>query len=182
VHWIRALTSWARRNVESSVGQETVSRDEQTGTKRLVQLHFKPLWLYVDAVREFCGFFARATFEDSSIGDRVGLVVHELVENGIRYGDDFELDLRIERGEDAFVVSVLNTAHDEQVEVLMAAFRAAQEGTPLEAYTRALHASVALPAGRGGLGLSRVRFEGNAEMALEREPGRIRVTARGKIQ
>ena len=23
---------------------------------RLVQLRFKPLWLYVDAVREFCGF------------------------------------------------------------------------------------------------------------------------------
>jgi len=41
-----------------------VRETSDAGTDRLVQVRFKPLWLYVDAVREFCGFFARATFEN----------------------------------------------------------------------------------------------------------------------
>ena len=149
--------------------------------QRLVHLHFKPLWLYVDAVREFCAFFARATFEDAGVGERVRLVVHELVENGIRHGDERELDLRVERDGDAFVVSVTNTAREEQVVAFESAFRASQEGTPVEAFTKAVQASITLPSGRGGLGLSRVRFEGDVTMSFERQPEAVRVVARGRI-
>jgi hypothetical protein len=50
------------RHAETASGKGVSMTDEDPGaSSRLVQLRFKPLWLYVDAVREFCGFFARAS-------------------------------------------------------------------------------------------------------------------------
>ena len=105
---------------------------------RLVHLRFKPLWLYVDSVREFCDFFARATFEKEEVGERVGLVVHELMENAIRYGDEQDLEVCIERNLDAIVVRVANTLSDERVGTLRQVFADLHTFAPSEAYTRAL--------------------------------------------
>jgi hypothetical protein len=89
---------------------------------RMVQLRFRPLWLYVDEVREFCGFFARATFGADTVGERVGLVV--------------------------------------------------------QAYAAALEKSVTRPAEQSGLGLARIRYEGQCDIELQLLPGSVRVTAR----
>jgi hypothetical protein len=149
------------------------------GTDRLVHLRFKPLWLYVDAVREFCGFFARATFENEAVGQRVGLIVHELLENAVRYGDEKELEVRFERSNDAILISVVNTTTDERAGKLRALFEEMTTLTPVAAYNRALTRSASLPATESGLGLSRVRYEGQVELQLETSPGRVSITARG---
>ena len=148
---------------------------------RIVHLRFKPLWLYVDALREFCGFFARATFKDRDLGQRVALVVHELVENAIRYGDDIELELQVERHAAGMAVSVTNTTSEEQAEMLTEAFKQLEGTDPANAYLEAVRASVEKPATVSGLGLPRIRHEGQVELALTRGPGRVTVTAAGSL-
>jgi hypothetical protein len=146
---------------------------------RLVELRFKPLWLYVDAVREFCGFFARATFDDDELGQRVGLVVHELLENAVRYGDEQELELRLERREKEIVICVINTTTDDRAQKLRELVDELNSQTPAAAYTRALQHAVGLPSTESGLGLPRVRYEGQVELNLDTSPGRVTITARG---
>lgn len=149
------------------------------GTDRLVRVQFKPLWLYVDAVREFCGFFARATFEDDGLGQRVGLIVHELVENAVRYGDEKELEVRLERSDHQVVISVANTTDDARAQKLRGVIDALLELAPAEGYTRALQHAASLPATESGLGLPRVRYEGRVELELSTSPGKVTITARG---
>ncbi|HEX4340437.1 MAG TPA: hypothetical protein VH062_31225 [Polyangiaceae bacterium] len=151
----------------------------ETGPDRLVQLRFKPLWLYVDAVREFCGFFARATFEDEGLGQRVGLIVHELLENAVRYGDEKELEVRIEKTGGSIIISVENTTTDDKAVKLRAVFDELASQTPVAAYNRALAHAASLPATESGLGLPRVRYEGQVELELSTSPGRVSITARG---
>jgi len=59
-------------------------------------------------------FFARTTFEDDGLGQRVGLIVHELIENAVRYGDEKELEVRLERTGDEVLICVVNTTTDER--------------------------------------------------------------------
>ncbi len=153
--------------------------EEGLPNSRLVELRFKPLWLYVDEVREFCGFFARATFDDAAVGDRVGLVVHELIENAIRYGDEKELELRLERTEGSVVIRVANTTSEERAKRLAAVFSEMMSVSPGDAYARALQSAASRPSIESGLGLPRVRCEGQVELELDIEPGRVCITARG---
>lgn len=146
---------------------------------RLVQLRFKPLWLYVDAVREFCGFFARTTFEDEGLGQRVGLIVHELIENAVRYGDENELELRLERSKGQVVVCVVNTTTQERADKLRKIFDNLATLSPATAYARALQHASSLPKTESGLGLPRIRYEGNVDLELETSPGKVCITARG---
>lgn len=146
---------------------------------RLVELRFKPLWLYVDEVREFCGFFARATFDDAAVGDRVGLVVHELIENAIRYGDERELELRLERTVGHVVIRVANTTSDERAQKLSDVFSQLMAVSAGDAYARALQSAASRPSIESGLGLPRIRCEGQVDLELEIEPGRVCITARG---
>src|SRR5690349_15426043 len=103
---------------------------------RLVELRFKPLWLYVVAVREFCGCCARASFGDEELGQRVGLVVHEILENAVRYGDEQELELRMERNEKEVVICVVNTTTDDRARKLRELVDELNSQTPAAAYTR----------------------------------------------
>jgi hypothetical protein len=144
-----------------------------------VELRFQPLWLYVDAVREFCGFFARATFGREELGDRIGLVVHELVENAVRYGDDNELELKVERTGDQVSVSVANTVTDDHIRRLKDRFDEIVSLPPRDAYIAAMQRAATLPEGQSGLGLPRIRFEGQVELKLVATPGRVCVTATG---
>ncbi len=149
------------------------------GTARLVQLRFKPLWLYVDALRDFCGFFAKSSFEDERLGQRVGLVVHELVENAIRYGDEGELELRIERNGASVSVLVANTATDDRAARLREVFQNLTSQSPVDAYQTALQRAPRLPQTESGLGLPRVRYEGQVELSLDTTPGRVCIIAQG---
>jgi len=147
--------------------------------ERLVQLRFKPLWLYVDAVREFCGFFARASFKDEELGQRVGLVVHELIENAVKYGDEKELELRIERMPGSVVIRVSNTTTDDRAQKLREIFNQLANVAPVDAYTSALRRAATLPDTESGLGLPRIQYEGQVDLQLETAPGRVVITARG---
>jgi hypothetical protein len=148
-----------------------------------VHLRFQPFWRYIDGIREFCGFFTRTTFEDPALGQRVGLVIHELVENAIRYGDstkNAELDVFLFSDEQTIEVSVGNSTTPEQIRALEAAFAQLAGRSPEEAFLEAMGRASSKPDG-GGLGLPRVQFEGRVELSLALFSDRVRVHARGTV-
>ncbi|HVU01618.1 MAG TPA: hypothetical protein VHE30_07700 [Polyangiaceae bacterium] len=148
---------------------------------RMVMLQFKPLWGYIDDVRDFCAKFVSRGFGDGGVGEHVGMIVHELVENAIRHGDERELVLRIERTEDALVVCVANTTTDERAAELRRVVAELAKWSPEEGYQRALGRCTQLPKSSGGLGLPRIRYEGRAELQVDVAPGRVSLMARTAV-
>jgi len=149
-------------------------RDE---SHRLVQLRFKPVWLYADYVRDFCGFFARSSFDDDALAQRIGVIVQELIENAVRHGDEEELELSIECKGGALVVCVTNTTTEDRAERLKKVLDELAAVSPAEAYERALRQAGS--PGETGLGLPRVRYEGRVDLELQTCPGRVAIIARG---
>lgn len=147
------------------------------GSHRMVMLQFQPLWDYVDEVREFCSRFVARGF-GNDVAQQIGMIVYELVDNAVRYGDDKELVLRIERSEDSIVVCVANATTDERAARLRSVLGEMSNLPAAEAYTRALSRSTTLPDKESGLGLPRVRYEGQAELQLDTAPGRVSLMAR----
>jgi hypothetical protein len=152
---------------------------QDEGVQCLVQLRLKPIQLYADTIREFCGFLARAG--DDELAQRVALIVDELVENAVRHGDDQELELLIERRTDAVIVRVTNTTSSDRAQKLRRAFDEQANYSPVEAYERALRHAAALPWSETGLGFPRVRYEGKVDLELRTYPGRVAITARGPL-
>jgi hypothetical protein len=75
----------------------------------------------------------------------VGLIVHELVGNAVRYSDDQDLEPRIERDGVEIVIRVANTTSDDRADRLKA--RSAELTTLVAcgSYTRALQHAAVLP-------------------------------------
>ena len=154
-------------------------------SQRLVQLRFKPLWRYVDQVREFCGAFAESTFEDDALGHRVRLTVHELIENAIKYSpqnDRASLGLSIECTDSSVEIRVTNTAQPEHAGRLRQALAALRELEPEAAYAKAMRRALTLPENESGLGLARIQHEASMSLSVEiDEAGRVQVVARGSL-
>jgi hypothetical protein len=87
--------------------------------------------------------------------------------------------LRLEHDESGVVVSVTNTADPQRVKQLEELFEKQRKLSAQDAYAAALASAVTKPSNESGLGLPRIRCEGNVELELEVLPGRVRITARG---
>ncbi len=157
-----------------------------TSDRPLVLVRFRPVWTYIDGVREFCRFFCDTTFDASDLAERASVVVQETLENAVKYstgGDDAELELRIESHGENIEFSVSSVPDPRHLRTLRAELSSMAEQSPEEAYVAAiLRAASAEPGAASRLGLARIRHEGRAELSLQEESGgRIRVTATGTL-
>ncbi|HQP33630.1 MAG TPA: ATP-binding protein [Polyangiaceae bacterium] len=151
--------------------------------KRIVHIRLRPLWAYVDGIREFARFFCSTTF-DEGVADRAQLVIHEMLENAVKYSsresDEVELAIRSDGG--SIDITVANQPTPDSLELLRSEFASLSERDAETAYVEAMSRATQLPSGVSRLGLARIRFEGRFELSLtEEKDGRIRVTASGKI-
>jgi signal transduction histidine kinase len=146
-------------------------------------LRFSKNWNQLEMVRESCGFFARSACHDITIGHRVSLVVHELVENAIKYAtseeDRVEVDLR--GAPEAFEVAVSNRSSREHTKQLMALIDELAASDPREAYLDAMRRCARRRPNEdgAGLGLARLVCEAQVHLSADFADGRMRVTARG---
>jgi hypothetical protein len=150
----------------------------------IVQLRLRPMWRHVDGIRRFCDTFTAASFEDMSLGERVGIVIHELTENAIKYsrtGDSAELELLIRRDGEEIEIVVANSPAPEHVAVLRTAFDTLVAAPAEEAYLAAMRRARSLPDGQSGLGLARIRHDCGVELSLSIEDDLARITAKGKL-
>jgi signal transduction histidine kinase len=155
---------------------------EHAGRPTELHLRFPKEWDQIDVVRESCGFFARAAYRDILVGQRVELVVHELVENAIKYAtpeeDRVEVDVQGMAGE--FEISVWNRSSHEHVGHLLGILAELERSDPAEVYASAMRRyACADPAGSGGLGLARIAHEAKVRLAADFQHGAMRLVARG---
>ncbi len=144
-------------------------------------LRIHPSWMFVDDIRRFVESFCAAACPGGEREEQLALAAHELVQNAISYASRPGIDLRlaVDRQAKCVRVSVTNVVRPEQAQLLRERLAAvAAHADPLAGYLEAMHAN---PEGRGGLGLSRVRFEAALELEMTHEHDRVTVHAIGPL-
>ena len=149
-------------------------------------MRFRPRVAYIDGIRDFCSFFCRTTFPDSTVAVRVQLVIQEMLENAIKYsavekGCDVELEVRLEPENQQLVIVVLNYATAEAVNILRDEIATISKMEPEEAYFFSMQRAKRGAVGVNRMGIARMRCDGQVDLSVSlTDDGRIRVEARGK--
>jgi signal transduction histidine kinase len=152
--------------------------DKPTG----LHLRFPKEWDQLEVVRESCGFFARAAYRDVLVGQRVALVVHELVENAIKYAspDEDRVEVDVQGGPQEFEVAVWNKSSDEHVGTLLGVLEELEKSDPAEVYATAMRRVAGQDAQASSrLGLARIVHEARVRLAADFRRGAMCLVARG---
>ncbi|MDD9947290.1 MAG: ATP-binding protein [Myxococcales bacterium] len=151
----------------------------------LVYIRLRPVWTYIDGIRDFTGFFCDHTFSEPKLAQRARVVMQETLENAIKYslrGPESELEVAIHSTGDSLQISVSSTPDPQHLERLRSELTTMADKEPKQAYLDAFARAATSPEASAQLGLARICFEGEAELRLEeQENGRIRLTATGAI-
>ncbi len=144
------------------------------------ELVFQPSAILTTVVRRFIrDFYERIIGNDDSVA-RLALATHELLENAVKYGIPNEATtLSVELDQNAGIVSIQtnNRSNVEHIDVLRRRFadmKAAPDG--FQFYQQLLRAT-AREASVSGLGLARIRCEGEMDVDLEVDGDRVRISA-----
>lgn len=144
-------------------------------------LRMEPKWTMVDDVRRFVETFCATACPGAHREEQVALAAHELVQNAIANAatPDVELEVEVDARAGRVRLSVSNDCAPEQIGVLRARVdRVQAQPDPLAGYLEAMRTD---PTSRGGLGLSRVRFESDLDLGVEVHGGRVTVHAAGAL-
>lgn len=155
---------------------------ELGGRPIYLMLRMKPPWVFVDEIRRFVESFCSCACPGQSREAQVALAVHELMQNAIPQagGEDVDLTLQVDPLANRIEIAVSNPCSDDQFHELLARVeRLNSEPDALRSYLRAM--GEAPSNARGGLGLARIRFEGQLELSVLREGRRVTVLARGLL-
>jgi hypothetical protein len=143
-------------------------------------MRFRPVWAYIDGIREFCRFFCATTFS-GDVAERASVVVQETLENAVKYsteGENSELELMIESRGSEIEFSVSSLPDPTHLGDLRDELSSLVTQTPEEAYVAAFIRAASAPESVSRIGLARIRHEGRAEITLKEEAGgRVRITA-----
>jgi signal transduction histidine kinase len=151
---------------------------------RSTELHLRipKEWDQLEVVRESCGFFARAAYRDVVVGQRVELVVHELVENAIKYAtpDEDRVDVDVQGSAHQFEVAVWNRSSREHVGNLLGILAELEREGAAEAYASAMRRCAGTDErDSAGLGLARIAYEAKVRLVADFRHGAMRLVARG---
>ncbi len=150
----------------------------------LVLLRFRPVWTYIDGIREFGRFFCEQTFEDSDLASRAQVVLQEALENAVKYstGDNAELEVSIGSDGEQLVIDCISRPDPDHLKTLQQELEHLRSLDPEAAYIAAFQRAANEPEAASRLGLARMRYEGKFELDLaEHEDGRVRITAVSKL-
>ena len=147
----------------------------------LLDLSFDPALDQVSTTRHFVEAYCAPLVEDVDLLGRVAMATHELLENAAKYSSRglvrLQLDLSREAEGQTLSVSVSNCPSVEHLAVLETNFRAMSvDNDPHLAYQALLIASTIRTDG-SGLGLARIRSEGDMAISLVAKDGFATITA-----
>lgn len=145
-------------------------------------MRMSPPWVFIDEIRRFVGSFCACACPAAARDEHLALAVHELVQNAVTCCDaaPVELSLEVDVPADRVSVQVSNACTAEEAAALKQRIdRMNREPDALRSYFLTMSESRA--AERGGLGLARIRFESQLELAAFPGPGRVTVQAAGKL-
>lgn len=145
---------------------------EERPMKKSMKLTVKPYWEEIEEVRNSSSEFFRSHGFSGDAVNALTMVISELIENGIKYGNfkmpENKVILTIHIGSRAVTVEVVNpvdeTAHDhlKRLDRAIQWIRGYQD--PFQAYTERIRAVSKRPLSdkESGLGLVRIAYEGKS--------------------
>lgn len=162
---------------------QTESLPRSEGPVQLA-IRMRPPWRFIDEIRRFVeSFCACAPGCPEHREAQLAVAVHELVQNAVpRAGQgDVELLLDVDPNLDRVIVEVTNPCTDAEYEELRR--RVERMNAQPDALVHYVETMRSAPSHvRGGLGLARIRYEGQLEISLRRDAGKVTVVAQGKLK
>lgn len=164
----------------------TTSSQPPRGSAPLrVSLSFRPIWAYIDGVRELGRFFCEKTFKQPELAERAQVVLQETLENAIKYSSlDKNTELALEIASDGAELQISTLSHPDPAHLvtLREEIEMLRMFDPEAAFIAAFARAAREPGAPAKLGLARLRFESQFELRVTEEPGgAVRVTAVGKL-
>ena len=152
------------------------------------QLQFQPSAGLIQVVRRFVSDFYERVLDDPDAVSRVALATHELLENAVKYAIDgaTALSIHVEPGTDTTATRVSiclsNRAAPEHLSAVRGLFEEMNRyADPFEHYQAAMERSARSTTG-SGLGIARVRTEGEMTMSYTIEGDTVSITAEARVQ
>ncbi len=148
-----------------------------------IRLHlcFAPNVTLISAVRRFVVDFFERVLSHGEIGDRLGLVAHELLENAVKYSTDpgAVISLLIVRSTATRQIRIQtqNSASPENIERLRAIAKAMEEANDAMAFYQRLMLDSARRSEGSGLGLARIWAEGEMRLSITIEENEVQLSA-----
>ncbi|MRG97706.1 hypothetical protein [Polyangium spumosum] len=157
-----------------------------TLTPTAFELSFQPNVELISIVRRFVSDFYDRMIEDRDTVSRMALATHELLENAVKYASDGAtfLSITFEPGETTSTVSIrlVNRADAEHIAAVAAIFEEmSRHDDPFSHYQVAMARSAKRKVG-SGLGLVRVRAEGEMTMSHTIEDDRVTILAQTTVR
>lgn len=142
-------------------------------------VRFAPQWEKIEPLRQYVVALAGGSGE--KLADRVGIVLQELLENAVKYGDAVgvvEVHITLVTMRKLAEVRVINRAQPSRIALLKKEYEAIQGNGDAtnQAFARALQRLQRLPQGSTMLGLARIATE--AELTLEVSGDQVAMIAR----
>ncbi len=147
-------------------------------------MSFRPVWAYIDGVREFGRFFCETTFQRPELAERARVALQETLENAVTHSEHAAGLLTLEISCDAteLRISTISNASSEQIRVLRQEVEMLRAFDPEAGLLAAFARATREPESAPRLGLARLRYECRFDVHVHDEgDGLVRVTAIGKI-
>lgn len=156
-------------------------RSHRRGDTYLFELEFTPNLRLVPIVRRFVSDFYGEVFDDDEVISRLALSTHELMENAIQHnsGGDARLavELRDIEGQKHIWVRIGNPTWPERIAKLSQLLEAIDRAPdPFQFYLQLMGQSARQAEG-SGLGLTRIRVEGEMQLSHSVKGEWVEITA-----
>ena len=149
-----------------------------------VSMSFRPVWAYIDGVREFGRFFCETTFQQAELAERARVALQETLENALNHSQHTAglLTLEITCDRDELRISTISSASAEQIRLLREEVEMLRAFDPEAGLLAAFARATREPESAPRLGLARLRYECRFDVHVTQEgDGQVRVTAIGKM-
>jgi len=148
-------------------------------THKKMLLNFKPSIDLISSTRRFVNELLDSMLANPDVSSRVALTIHELLENTLKYSMDGEarLDLSVDKKDGRRVVEIKasNRANPDQLAELQGRIDSLRDlADPMSHYVTMMVESARDPDG-SGLGLVRIRVEGEMELNYTIEGDQITI-------
>lgn len=150
-----------------------------------VYLAFEPSQRFVRKIVQWVTDFCEMSLQDMDVVSRVHMAIHELAENLVKYGasDSVRLDVEVERvgGGSVLRLRTRNHAAPERLAEAVRILQGLRDAVDPVAYYDQLVLESAPKEGVSGLGLARIRAEGDLDLDFEVDGNQLCIVVEAKL-